>query len=124
MATALWVGLGGLLGTLARFYLGSYITARTGGAFPLGTFLINVSGSLLLGILASAGARLGPIPPHLRLALTVGFCGGYTTFSTWSLETVRLLDTGSYLLAAFNVAGSAAAGIAGAWIGLVIGRWL
>lgn len=123
MESYLWIGLGGLLGTLARYGLGTYISARGGGPFPLGTFVVNLSGSFLLGLLAGTGPG-GLLPPRLRAALTVGFCGGYTTFSTWSLETLRLLEAGHYLLAAFNVAGSAAAGLAGAALGLALGRLL
>lgn len=114
----LWIGVGGCLGALARYWLGQYIGARVSGAFPLGTFVINVSGSLLLGFLATAAV----FSPVIRQALGVGFLGAYTTFSTWSVETLRLLEDGRYQLAAANVFGSAAAGLAGAWAGTLLGR--
>lgn len=122
MTKYLWIGIGGFLGAVARYWLGGYIQSRYGGAFPLGTFVINVSGSLALGFLATAGFSTGALPPALRTAVAVGFLGAYTTFSTWSVETLRLVEAGSYLLAGLNVVGSAVAGLAGAWLGLVLGR--
>lgn len=124
MGKYVWIGIGGCLGALARYTLGVWVANRFGAAFPLGTFVINVSGSLLLGFLATVGTDAGLLPGGLRLGLTTGFLGAYTTFSTWTLETWRLVEAGSYLLAAFNVVGSVAAGLAGAWIGLVLGRLL
>lgn len=117
-----WVGVGGLLGSVTRYWLSAYITARTGSHFPLGTFLINVSGALLIGFLSSVGADRGLLSPHVRLALTTGFLGGYTTFSTFSLEAIRLFQGGSVLLASLYVLGSVLAGLSGAFIGLSIGR--
>lgn len=124
MAKYVWIGCGGFLGAVARYWLGGLISSQVTTAFPLGTFVINVSGSLLLGIVASIGVDSGFILPALRPALTIGFLGGYTTFSTWSLETVRLVEEGSYALAAANALGSLAAGLVGLWIGLVLGRAL
>ncbi len=88
------IALGGAAGTLARFGVGAY-AQRFSGTFPFSTLAINVLGSFLLGflmryLLASAAA------PELRVGLTIGFCGGFTTFSTFSYETVRLLEQGSY----------------------------
>lgn len=124
MATYFWVGCGGFLGAVARYWLGGLISSQVATPFPLGTFVINVSGSLLLGFVATMGVDSGIIPPMLRSALTVGFLGGYTTFSTWSLETMRLVEEGSYLLAAANALGSLTIGLAGLWIGVLLGRLL
>lgn len=124
MSKYLWIGLMGLFGALTRYWLGGVIATRTSSAFPWSTFAINVSGSFLLGFLASVGTEAGLIPPTLRIALTVGFLGAYTTFSTWSLETLRLLESGSYLLAATNVLASTIAGLTSAWMGVALGRFL
>lgn len=124
MSKYLWIGLMGFLGTLTRYWLGGVVSARTASAFPWGTFVVNASGAFLLGFLATVGVERGLLPPTARIALTVGFLGAYTTFSTWTLETLRLLESGSYLLALLNVSGSVFAGILGVWAGVVIGRYL
>jgi fluoride exporter len=95
------IALGGAAGTLARFGVGAY-AQRFSGTFPFSTLAINVLGSFLLGLfmryfLGTAAA------PELRVGLTIGFCGGFTTFSTFSYETVRLLEQGSYGRAAAYV---------------------
>lgn len=116
------VAIGGVAGTLSRYWLGGVISDRWPVAFPLGTFAVNLTGSVLLGLVAGLSADRGLLPPQARLALGIGFCGAYTTFSTWSLETLRLMEAGSWGLAALNVAGSTVAGLAGAWLGLVLAR--
>lgn len=111
------IALGGALGSVARYLLATWIGARAAG-YPLGTLLINVAGSLLLGFLARwFTGRLHS--PALAAGLTVGFCGGFTTFSAFSLETVTLLERGAwarallYALASVGLCvGSAAAGVA------------
>lgn len=122
----LWIGIGGFFGAVARYGLGWYITERLGPTFPLGTFAANITGSLFLGFLATAGIDSGLgsglISPTLHTAVTVGFLGAFTTFSTWSLETLRLLQAGQLGMAGLNVVGSVVAGLAGAWFGLQIGR--
>ncbi|HEX6971106.1 MAG TPA: fluoride efflux transporter CrcB [Limnochordia bacterium] len=124
MSRYLWIGCGGFLGAVARYWLGTYISSRVPAAFPLGTFVVNVSGSLLLGCVASAGIDAGLIPPRLCTALSVGFLGGYTTFSSWHLETMRLMEAGRFWLATTNALGGLAAGMCGLWIGLSLGRLL
>src|SRR6266702_897674 len=91
----LMVLLGGGVGALARYVLGTAIAARIGGRFPLGTLVINVSGSFLMGLLMTLlTERLQP-HPNLRLLLIVGFLGGYTTFSSFEWETLSLVRDGS-----------------------------
>jgi CrcB protein len=100
------VAIGGAAGSVARFALGTLIQSRTPGPFPLGTFVINVSGSLLLGFLMQFSLDTTAISPELRILLTTGFCGGYTTFSTFSYETVKLAESGDFSDAGWYVAGS------------------
>lgn len=118
------IGLAGCAGAVARFWLGGYIARKAGSAFPWGTFVINITGALLLGLLAGVGMGRGLIPPLWRTILGTGLMGAYTTFSTWSLETDRLLRSRSYLLAGTNVLLSAVAGILAAGVGLFVGKHL
>jgi CrcB protein len=123
MKEVLWVGLGGFLGANARYLLGGWIAARLGPTFPYGTFVINGSGSFLVGLLI--GALEGNVlSPTVRLAGAIGFVGAYTTFSTWTYETVQLVESGSLLLAAANLFGSVAVGIGAVIAGLAAGRAL
>ncbi len=110
------IGLGGALGSVARYLIGTLVAGRPGG-FPWATLAINVSGSLVLGFLVRYLADPAQ-SPVMRAALTVGFCGGYTTFSTFSFEMLDLLERGSYGraggYASLSVALSIAASAAGA----------
>lgn len=117
-----WVGLGGVLGALARYGVGALVAARWPTAFPAGTFLINVSGSFLLGLLVGLDGRRGGMPSAAYLALGTGFLGAYTTFSTWSVDTLRLWQSGFPGLALANALGSLVAGLLAAWVGMVLGR--
>lgn len=123
MREMLWVGLGGFLGANARYLLGGWIATRLGPAFPYGTFVINISGSFILGLIM--GTVEGQVlSPAVRLGLAIGFVGAYTTFSTWTYETMRLIESGSWLLAAMNVFGSLAVGMLAVLTGLAAGRGL
>ncbi len=123
---AAWVGLGGVLGANARFWLGVWIQARAGERFPWGTLIINLTGSFLLGlVMALFSERYARAPhPQLRLLLGVGFLGAYTTFSTFSYETLALLETAAWSRAMGNVLGSVLGGLLAAWLGLRLGLWL
>ena len=117
--TALWVAAGGALGTLVRFWINLLVTARAGEAMPWGTIGINVSGSFIIGLIAALtepGGRL-MLSPELRLFLIVGFCGGYTTFSSFSLQTFALLQAGEPGRAAANVLGSVVMCLLAVWLG-------
>jgi len=120
----LWVGVGGFLGANARYWLGEWVQARWGAAFPWATFLINVSGSFVLGLLVAllAARTAFPHAPVLRLALAVGFLGAYTTFSTFTMETLTLMSGGAWLRAFGNMFGSLAAGMLAVWLGTTLGR--
>jgi CrcB protein len=122
MRTAVAVMIAGALGALTRYALQSVIDPRTGD-LPWGTFVINISGSFVLGAIFTATTERLVVEPWLRTAVTVGFLGAYTTFSTLAFETVRLLDGGQWLAAFLNMAGSAVFGIiavmAGVWVARV-----
>ncbi len=119
----LLVGLGSFVGGNARFIVSRWVGGVIDGRFPLGTFLVNVSGSFLLGLIGALLAqRAIPNADAVRLALGVGFCGGFTTFSTFELETNALLEDGVWLTAILNVVLSLFAGLVALRLGLLAGR--
>lgn len=124
MESYLFVAIGGVFGTVTRYWLGGLVSERWPVAFPIGTLVINVTGAFFLGFLTSAGAEQGLVPQAWRLAFGVGFLGAYTTFSTWQVETLRLLQQGSVWLGIGNVAASIALGLFAAWLGYWLGRAL
>jgi CrcB protein len=111
--------IGGALGAPARYLLEGYVQHRTRGVFPLGTFVVNVSGSFALGVVTGLALYhgLGNLP---RVALGTGLCGAFTTFSTFSYETIRLLEEGSVVESTLNALGSVAAALAAAGVGLAL----
>jgi fluoride exporter len=115
--TLLGVALASAIGAPARYLLDRFIARRGRGAFPWGTFAINVSGSFVLGLLVGLGAHHGLSKTTIAV-LGTGFCGAYTTFSTFSVETIRLVEDGSVLEATMNATMSIAAGLLAAAAGL------
>lgn len=103
MGRFLLICAGGALGTGARFLLSSWIARLYGPQFPRGTILINVTGSFLIALVLELSLRTGAISPSLRLFLTTGVMGGYTTYSSFNYETLRLAEDGSLGLAALNL---------------------
>jgi CrcB protein len=124
LMTILVLALGATLGAAARYYVTLWMEARFGAAFPYGTLLINVLGSFLLGAFITLSSEWSTIGPELRLLVATGFCGSFTTFSTFSNETLFLLTSGSYLSAVLNVVGSVLLGLLGAVLGVVLVRTL
>jgi CrcB protein len=123
--TKYWmVGLGGFLGSVLRFWLGGYISERMGARFPYGTFVINVTGSFLIGLVVTLLSERGHWSPNLRYLIPIGFIGGYTTFSAFALETLQSLRDGELLSAFLNVILSVGVGFAAVWLGVVVGRTL
>ncbi len=117
----LYVGIGAFLGANARYWVGGWAAERFGTVFPYGTFIINVTGSFAIGLLAAFFAERG-YSPSVRLFLMVGVLGGYTTFSSYSYEALRLLEDGGYLLGALYLFGSPIVGLTGCFAGMAIGR--
>jgi CrcB protein len=109
------VGLGGFLGSIARFAVGTWIVNRYAGTFPWATFIINISGSFLLGLIGTLLLNRILINPNWRLFVTIGFIGAYTTFSTFEYESARL---GNSWQALGNLLGSVVAGYGAVWIGI------
>jgi fluoride exporter len=120
----LMVGIGGFLGSVLRFWLGSFIGGRLGARFPYGTFVINVTGSFLIGMVVTVLATKAHWSPNWRYLIPIGFIGGYTTFSTFEYETFRLFQDGQLLTAILNIALSVVVGFVGVWIGIVAGKAL
>jgi CrcB protein len=101
----------GAVGTLARYGLQGLVHVRTAGTFPYGTLLINLSGCFLLGLIGQLTLNRMIIPPDWRVAIAVGFFGGYTTFSSFGWETAKMLEDGEWLPATTYVAASVVAGL-------------
>jgi len=125
MRTVVAIGVAGSFGAVARYGVEGFVSERTNGSFPWGTFVVNISGSLVLGLLFALLIEGRVImAPWLRTAATVGLIGAYTTFSTLSLETFRMIEDSAYLAAGFNAFGSLALGLVGVWVGIVVGRMI
>ena len=120
----LLVGVGGFLGANARYVLGGWVAARLGADFPYGTLVVNVSGSLAIGVLLVLLTERLAADPAWRLLLVVGFLGGYTTFSSYTFEALALAEAGQWLRATWYVLGSNVVGLAAAYAGMVLARTL
>ena len=126
MIEFLAVFFGGAVGSVSRLYAGRFVMGLSGGTFPLGTMLVNITGAIVIGFLAALAEPESRflLSPNTRLLLMTGFCGGYTTFSTFSLETVSLMADGQWLGASANVLGSVVFCLAGVWLGSILGELL
>jgi fluoride exporter len=119
---SLWVAVGGGLGATTRYLLGGWVVARLGSGFPFHTLLINVSGSLAIGVLLVLLTERLVADPAWRLLLVVGFLGGYTTFSSYTFEALSLLEEGDWLAAVGYVLGSNGLGLLAAYVGMLLAR--
>ncbi len=115
------VGLGGFLGSVGRYFAGVFIQGRMGEGWPAGTFAVNVLGCLLIGAIFVLAERI-PLNQEWRLFLAIGFCGGLTTFSSFSFEIFNLLRTGQSQVAFYYVVLSVLFGLAGVWAGMALMR--
>ena len=120
MIRLLVVTAGGGIGSLVRYVVGAAITQRFGGRFPTGTFVINVTGSFLIGVLMTLLTERFAPHPNWRLLLVVGFLGGYTTFSSFEYETFQSARTGGHWLALGYVLASVVLGYLGVWLGVLL----
>ncbi|HEY7344656.1 MAG TPA: fluoride efflux transporter CrcB [Gaiella sp.] len=120
--TVVGIAVAGAFGALARYGIDGVVSRQWPGAFPVGTFVVNISGAFALGLVFVLLTERFTVDPWLRSALTIGFLGAYTTFSTLSLESYRLLEDGAVALALANTLGSVAAGLVAVYLGIVAGR--
>jgi len=117
--TYFWIGLGSALGGMGRYWCSGVIARAFGETFPWGTIIVNASGSLIIGFLATLMSPDGRllVPPDARTFLMIGLCGGYTTFSSFSLQTLNLVRDGEWLWATANVLFSLTLCLAAVWLG-------
>ena len=126
LANSFAVAVGGALGSLARYWLAEWFVVLGMSSFPWATLLVNISGSLVIGLIAALTGPAGRllVPPELRLFWMVGICGGYTTFSSFSLQTLTLAQGNEWARAAANIVLSVILCLVAVWIGYMIGGWL
>jgi fluoride exporter len=125
MIAYLWVAIGGALGSMARYGINGLVSDKFGQTFPWGTLVINVSGSFVIGILGAMTAPEGKMTPQSRVFATqllmIGICGGYTTFSSFSLQTLNLLRDRELLYAGGNILLSVILCMIAVWLGFLLG---
>jgi CrcB protein len=124
MARLLWISLGGAVGTAARYLLSGWVLRAAGPGFPWGTLAVNTIGSFLLGLLMQVALGSTLFSPTLRLTLTTGVMGGFTTYSTFNYETLRSLQDGAWLIAFANLGATVLGCLAAGLLGFSLGRWL
>jgi len=122
MWNALWIFVGGGLGSLARWWVSGFVAERVGQTFPWGTLMVNVTGSFIIGFFAALTGPEGRMmaPASFRLFFMFGVCGGYTTFSSFSLQTLRLAENGQWFRAGGNAVLSLVLCLLGVWMGRAI----
>jgi fluoride exporter len=121
MERFLWICLGGAAGTGARYLIAVWSAQRLGSAFPYGTLIVNLAGCFVIAALMHAALTLG-WSPTVRAAITIGFIGGLTTYSSFNYETMRLIEEGALAPAAVNLAVTVLGGFAAGWLGLMSAR--
>jgi CrcB protein len=123
LLTYLWIALGGALGSVARYACSSLAAHAVGETFPWGTLIVNVVGSFVIGLFATLTGPDGRwlVAPDARLFVTIGVCGGYTTFSSFSLQTLNLVRAGEFTAAFGNALGSVVLCLISVWAGYVAG---
>jgi len=117
----LWIGLGGAVGSMARYHLDGWCQQRFGTAFPYGTLAVNVIGSFLLVLLMHVGLRTDLVPPTVRIALATGVLGGFTTYSTFNYETFWYFQNGAWGIGAANMLAAVLGCLIAAFLGWVAG---
>jgi fluoride exporter len=120
----LWIALGAVVGASARYFLSTYIGRHFSTIFPYGTLLINITGSLILGFFLVYASERVLVDPRWRLLVAVGFCGSYTTFSSYAFESFALMEQGQWMLMGLNILSSNALCLAGVFAGAALARGL
>ncbi len=119
-----FIGLGGCIGSISRYSLSGYMYRIFGDGFPYGTLDVNIVGCFIIGVLMSMFEERFVVQPNLRLFLTIGILGGFTTFSSFSFETVELVKAGNFLSAGINASASVFGCFIATWIGSILGKIL
>ena len=122
MLTVILIAIFGALGCVARYYVSGWTYEKLGWGYPWGTLAVNMAGAFLIGLIMELGLKGAAIPATLRIGLTIGFLGGLTTFSTFSYETFRLMESGRILIAFSNVIVSVTACLLFTWLGIVVAK--
>jgi fluoride exporter len=120
----LWIALGAVVGASARYFLSGFVARVTSSSFPLGTLLINISGSFALGFFLIWTTERALVDPRWRLLVAVGFCGSYTTFSSYAFESFALAEQGQWLLVTWNLVSSNVLCLLAVLAGAALARWL
>lgn len=124
MQRLLWISLGGAVGTGARYLVGGWAMKWLGSGFPYGTFAVNVIGSFLLAALMYVGTNTEWMNPTVRVAVTTGMMGGFTTYSTFSYETMSYINDGAWSMGALNVGVTVSACLVASFLGFAVGRYV
>lgn len=124
MHDIIYIAVAGSFGALGRYYMTDLAHRLLGSGFPYGTLAVNVIGSFLIGLIIQTGISTDLVPPAWRLALTVGFLGAFTTFSTFSYETLGYLEDGAWSIAAMNILANVLLAIFAVFLGVSLGRAL
>ena len=120
----LWIALGAIVGASARYFVSTYVARHFSAAFPYGTLLINITGSLVLGFFLIYSTERALLDPRWRLLVAIGFCGSYTTFSSYAFESFALMEQGQWMLVSLNVFFSNALCLAAVLLGAALARGL
>lgn len=124
MQTVIYIAIFGAVGCVTRYFISGWTYDKLGWGFPWGTLAVNLLGAFIIGLLMELGLRNSAIPANLRIGLVTGFLGGLTTFSTFSYETFKLLETGRFLVAFSNVTISVATCLLFTWLGIIAAKAL
>ena len=124
MQTIIAIAVCGAIGCLSRYWISAWLYDLVGRSFPVGTLAVNVTGAFLIGLVMEFSIRSTLIPPTLRIGITIGFLGGLTTFSSFSYETLRLLERGNLLVAFTNILFNVLICLVFTWAGIMAARYL
>ena len=125
MLTYLWVAIGGAIGSVGRYWLSGFVAERFGPTFPWGTIIVNITGCFVIGFFNTTTGTEGLwlVSPAARTFFMVGICGGYTTFSAFSLQTLNLANDGEWLYAGANILFSVVLCLLGVWLGFLLASY-